>query len=307
MGWHPYAAAAGAVVYVIGSLSASICCFPRFQFDSINTLTLTHPWHPSVGPKVLFVARVLYLLFALVAQIVAFCRYEGRELAYFTIWNYLLQIGYYSLMIGLTLHNRQTTFSPAPPKAAALGFIGKFAFVLHEVTLVTSVLVMVVFWALLVPGAPRDLYVAYYSMCAHLINAVILLVDFSVNRWLVIPRHMPFILLWSAVYCLFSVIFQFGGGFVPYFFIDIDSQFTLAWLIGLLILFSISHLVICWLSTVKAKAMLKKGIFENSVLEMVKFGIVSRDSNALTRDSNAVTRDSNAGTRSRPVDSLDMS
>jgi len=128
--------------------------------------------------------------------------------------------------------------------------------VLFEVCSPSSILVCIVFWAILAPqchrAGGRHCH-GFYSLQQHGVNTLMLLMDFLMNRLVVHPSHMCFMLLWVGVYCVFVWLQYFGiTGWWPYFFLELN-WYALVWYPALLTLHAGVFLICVLLSKCKQR------------------------------------------------------
>ena len=159
-------------------------------------------------------------------------------LSFYTVWNFHLQIVYF----GVAAAASWCEAGGRPIRPVQL-----LAAVLFEVVLPSSMLVMVVFWAVL---APPDVDWIGYNQ--HLCNTGFLVVEWLANRLVLHWSHLILVLLWSFIYIGFSWIRYIFTGSWCYFFLKL-SWGALAWYPALLVLNALAFLGVAKLTNCKKR------------------------------------------------------
>jgi uncharacterized integral membrane protein len=249
-------------VFLIVNLSGSFY-FLRYSkkmdlapFREVTIQHITHSIVPSrVSPELLLAYRSAYLCFAVAIQIHVFYVNGTSSLAYFTIWNYMLQIAYFALTVYISLWamiGGQKADSP-PPK-----ILGKLVYAINEINTPIVMLVALILWTLLLPAAmhndEEDQILNFDSYAQHALNVPAILIEFFLNRMYIHFTHVPIVIVWSSVYALFAIIFRnCSGGFDPYFFTNTDHPLSLLFMGIVLFAVLIAFIVALKLSQLKAK------------------------------------------------------
>jgi hypothetical protein len=183
------------------------------------------------APLVLLGLRTFGLLWHLVVLINAYASgvvhpdltTPPSNLAKFTVWNYHLQVLFW--LLALLASFRSVTCKPrvsarlqeplatSDPEVVAVrlpdALLGKAVQALLSVCVPTSVLVSLVFWGILVPGAAVSgvkmsevLHFTSYNM--HAVNTLVLLAEFYVDRMEIPPQQLLLYLSWGLAYTVFQ-------------------------------------------------------------------------------------------------------
>ena len=91
-----------------------------------------------------------------------------------------------------------------------LPWASRAIWVIFEVNAVMVLFVDVVLWGLIFPAvasANVGSWFTFHSLCGHVLNFVLVYIDFSLNLMSFEWAHFVFPLLWAALYILFQWIY----------------------------------------------------------------------------------------------------
>ena len=128
---------------------------------------------------------------------------------------------------------------------------------LLSVCVPTSVLVSIVFWCVLVPGAamhgyPMSSVLHFTSYNMHAVNTLVLLAEFGLDRMLVPVQHMLLYLLWGVTYTLFEWAIFPSIREWAYPFLRLDTVAAPLWYGGVLAVFLLLFWAVLRLSALKS-------------------------------------------------------
>ena len=256
-------------VRVVIALMGALTCFAAIAFHrrlsglhapSARTLTGTR-WC-NIGrtrkwPRpALLVFRLSVFLWqsAVLGTLIAYKYPSFREFAFYTVWNYILQTGWWLSAVAVS---GCSIASVQPPR-----WMCEISYVLFSVSMPASMLVSIVMWTILAPHdiahgrAPAD--INFFSFNMHAANTVLLLAEFAVNRVLIGSDALVYLVCWMCCYCAFTWIFEAFEHWWPYFFCDLSTWAALGWYTALLLLHLVAFAVAILFSRTKAR--LTKGL-----------------------------------------------
>ena len=191
---------------------------------------------------------------AVLGTLIAYKYPSFREFAFYTVWNYILQTGWWLSAVAVS---GCSIASVQPPR-----WMCEISYVLFSVSMPASMLVSIVMWTILAPhdiahgGAPAD--INFFSFNMHAANTVLLLAEFAVNRVLIGSDALVYLVCWMCCYCAFTWIFEAFEHWWPYFFCDLSTWAALGWYTALLLLHLVAFAVAILFSRTKAR--LTKGL-----------------------------------------------
>ncbi|TMW62734.1 hypothetical protein Poli38472_005352 [Pythium oligandrum] len=217
--------------------------------------------------------RALATVFYVVVQLYDIYRTSWRCLAFYTSWNFIAQGSYFACAALRTRKLWKRSMDPQGEYTAlrdeSMSFLRTNTFVgatrrswlrldlVLDVCLATSLLIGVVVWTILYPYAQDighpELILNGVSYCQHVINIVLLQLDFVSTRHTVVLDALPFLIAWPTIYCVFTWIVHgtIKRGFWPYPFLKLDTPWAPLWYGGLLFAHLVAFLVMLYLSKVK--------------------------------------------------------
>jgi hypothetical protein len=196
---------------------------------------------------------------------------EGKCLLFYTSWNYLLQLLYFTLAT-IKTYKIFLAQTESPHQYSALvdesmSFLNsKYVHrrrgwirldLILDVCLATSVLIAVVVWSILYPLAVKNhteyKFLNWISLSQHGINIIFLLVDFVSTHHVVCFDAMPLLITWPTMYSVFAWIVHGTStkGFWPYPFMEVNTPSAPLWYGGLLAGHAISFFFVFFLSKIK--------------------------------------------------------
>ena len=218
---------------------------------SISIIPKDQLWKSTgLSPTQLTFFRAVVFLYFVSIQCYQLINHGVHCLAFYTTWNFILQIVYFGLM-SLLSWRIQTGRRVSPAWVHA-------TFILFDICFACCFLVAVVLWLILYPLAKRDgtashlLNVVSYTQ--HGINVLILCLEFGFNHLSVQPLHGAFLVYWPTTYALFAWIVHGSTtrGFWPYPFMKVREPYSPLWYLGLLF----AHL--CFFGIVYGASQLKR-------------------------------------------------
>eukprot|EP00049_Salpingoeca_infusionum_P000740 m.42084 g.42084 ORF g.42084 m.42084 type:complete len:211 (+) comp10646_c0_seq2:627-1259(+) len=164
-------------------------------------------------------------------------------------WAYLT---FLVLMLLLTIQSgfllKRTTekASDTPSTDTARLYFDRATFVIWEIGYPVSLLVAIVYWALLDDGPAT-----YDSFNAHGLSAVLLTVEFIINDMTLIGTHVVFLFYFMIAYLVFAMIHKMVADEWMYDFLDASDSLAAAWYIGVAFLHLVCYFGIFGLSKLK--------------------------------------------------------
>ncbi|KDO26226.1 hypothetical protein SPRG_08301 [Saprolegnia parasitica CBS 223.65] len=208
-----YAAALGACIY------------------SLRAWPMTTPMRlaPPRYPRVLLAWRVACLVLYSITLAIDLYTSCGASLAYFTAWNFTLQLAYFAW----------TVKGSVQPRGDDVHLD-----LLFDVCITSALFVAFVFWTLL--ATPDALYEPV-SITEHSVNVICLAVEFALNDRVVNPRHGSLVALWPLLYGIFTWMSHnsvIPGGGWPYDFMVADQPTAPLWYLGIFLL-QVAFFLLC--------------------------------------------------------------
>ncbi|CAE8688163.1 unnamed protein product [Polarella glacialis] len=165
-----------------------------------------------------------------------------RKALFYTVWNYHWQILFWACATTASASTILHGTAELPGTARIEYLSPRFRTVLgilFEVSLPMTFFVSIVLWGVLAPVAAENgkgwQVFTFYSYNQHALNTLCTLVEFCINRLLIVRHHMILVLVWSSIYCVFSWIQHAFTDFWPYFFLQLNFA-ALFWYALLLLL-----------------------------------------------------------------------
>ena len=149
---------------------------------------------------------------------------DSRIYLFFTTWNYLLQATYFVLS---AVAGARLLWKPhwALLETRAERALARAVWALFSVCLPSSVMVTVVLWGVLLPATLRsgssaaiDAMLSASSFAQHLVNTILLMLDFAVNHMLVDTSTLVLVVCWNVAYVLFEWVAHSMSAKWTYFF-----------------------------------------------------------------------------------------
>jgi len=223
---------------------------------TVTSRMITHSCWESISPGTLLTFRLSYLLFSVAILIYSYITNFPTLLAFFTLWNYHLQTLYFGLVVWFTIRSRPSNTNKDG------GGLSRTIFVINLINTAMVCLVAVILWSVILPDKLKNndgkSVLNFESYSEHAINVPFVLAEFMLNGMrLQTPHHIVFLILWGNIYAVFCIVFQFFGGFSPYFFADISQKITPLWLVGVQIIILVFYVVPFGLDRLKGKWGLK--------------------------------------------------
>lgn len=220
---------------------------PQYETMDGSTFVSVHPEHNTTPRTLLAAARCLVCLWFLSVQLYDYVMMteESRvlwSLSFFTVWNYHIQILCFFVLAA------NSVWTKPGPKLRLCGEC------LFELCLPMSILVSGVLWGLLMPASNNpSAFLDFSSINQHLVNTVLLLAEFCVNRLLVRIEHVGLVLLWPASWMLYIWIQHAYSDLAwPYFFMELNA-IAPVWYGALLVFHVVVYLVMAGLSVLKQR------------------------------------------------------
>ena len=191
----------------------------------------------GVSPTQLVLFRGVVLLYFVGIQCYQLFHHGMHCLAFYTTWNFILQIVYFGLM-SLLSWRVQTGRRVSSNLMHAI-------FILFDICFACCFLVATVLWLILYPLAKQAGTASHLlnpvSYTQHGINVLLLSVEFGFNHLQVHPLHAAYLVYWPTTYALFAWIVHGSTtrGFWPYPFMKVREPYSPLWYLGLLV----AHLV----------------------------------------------------------------
>ncbi|KAF0709635.1 Aste57867_5860 [Aphanomyces stellatus] len=236
--WENYAIGSLEALVIVASLWV-LCRYPPMANESYASSYALRP-APSVFKQLFYVSCLGGFLAVLVADI---WMTDGRCLNSYTVWNFMLQIIYWS-------------WSLQDPKCTSRGRL-----VLFDVVFSASILVAVVVWTMLYPMAGdrrNDKYMNWVAISQHGVNTGLLVVEFLWNDTRLVGWSTGALLtLFPAIYAVYAWFLHESDA--PLFrwmypFLKVDDPFSLVWYMALLGLHVAAFAVVCCLAACKVRA-----------------------------------------------------
>lgn len=210
------------------------------EMTTVGAVTGTSLDLNSSAPSSLLLGlRLSYLCFGLFVvgyDIHVADRGVGASFAFFTWWNYLVQLTYFACGAAAAVVNWK-----APPEASA-GRLGAVTASLLQLTVTCCLMVGITYWTLLFRPSAMTKNEIMLGIAEHGINVPVILLDLVLNRMSVLLRLWFVPITWLVLYATFATVFQLCGGFSPYFFSDISKLRAIPYGAGSAILVSLCHL-----------------------------------------------------------------
>lgn len=231
----------------------------RKRKDKINKLKLqytTSSFEP-VPPVILLVVRVLGLI-SYLAVIPEYILNDPDDFLTFSLWSFVL----YGITFFLGTIISIKGLCNRPTVNDKVSVLETVYAVLLENVLPSTLLLTIVYWAVLVPGADEEdlpLFFAYNAIVVHGVNLFFLLLEASLNNLFVIRFHFWYTLIYGSSYVFFHqalVIYYQATNQPPcpqYFFLDYSLDLFLVFLLGLLLATTLFYFIIYFLSQLKKK------------------------------------------------------
>ncbi|KAJ1618332.1 hypothetical protein T492DRAFT_1093278 [Pavlovales sp. CCMP2436] len=176
---------------------------------------------------------------------------------FFTTWNYCLQIMYWALACAAGV---RLLVKPHWALLESRGerLLARSVWSLFSVCLPASVMVSAILWGVLLPATIRSgntravvKLLQPASWMQHLVNTLLLGVDFSVSHMLIDESTLVLMVGWIVAYVLFEWIAHSQSHFWTYFFLEI-GPYTPLWYLALAIVGIGAHALVCAASRQKA-------------------------------------------------------
>eukprot|EP00301_Raphidiophrys_heterophryoidea_P010661 c15871_g1_i1.p1 GENE.c15871_g1_i1~~c15871_g1_i1.p1 ORF type:complete len:305 (+),score=50.03 c15871_g1_i1:1-915(+) len=238
------------VLWFLADLHWKNSLFP----SQISSRMITHSSCWLISPGTLLSLRLCYFLFSFGILVYSYVLHFPTLLAFFTLWNYHIQTLYFALVTWFTIRSSREGGN----LEMDAGTLGRVIFVLNQLNTSMVALVAVILWAVILPDkiskGEQSTVLNFESYSQHAFNVPCVFAEFLLNGMHTqSPQHLLFILLWGALYAEFCVIFQFFGGFSPYFFSDVNSRSTPIWTVGVLAIMVLFYGVPIGLEKAKAR------------------------------------------------------
>jgi hypothetical protein len=177
--------------------------------------------------KVLFLFRIFCIAFFSTVFVSGLYLSSGNSLVYYTVWTFLMQGAYF---VWAAMHQRRSIPIAHMPTLQQ----NRWLDILLDVSISTSVLVTIVYWALLYP---RKKDFTWLETLTHGVNCFFLWVEFVLKRHIVQGSSWPILMLCPTIFGGFTWlrIHTSSNARWPYRFLDISNQYSVAWYIGMLI------------------------------------------------------------------------
>jgi len=194
----------------------------------------------STNLSIVLVYRVVLALFGWCLLIyILIVAGNANPLKFFTIWNWALLTAYFS--VGAYLSAKATFRGTSDAKR--LTVLERIFWVMMEVELTSTFLVLVVFWLVLVPSIKGLDYnpVTFDSLMMHALNTLLMIIDFLLMKLPVKHAHFIYIASWASLYALFHgllmvALYARGEDHCPsYGFLSVAEPTLLVWVCGLLV------------------------------------------------------------------------
>ncbi|KAF0736962.1 hypothetical protein Ae201684_006774 [Aphanomyces euteiches] len=221
------------------ALGVSVLCLVVYPPHAHPTYACKYstpsPWH-----RLFYVACAI---FSIVVQVADVVKTHGHCFAFFTTWNFILQIGFW-------------TWSIVDHRASS-----RLRLVLFDVLWPSSILVAGVVWGILYPAVviahEEAKLLNWISYCQHGINTVLLCIEWILSD----ARHMSwrasaFLVLFATVYVIFAWILHESTpqGFWPYPFLAIDRPLSPLVYLCLLVLQLVAFSVTLFGASLRSRA-----------------------------------------------------
>eukprot|EP00659_Diplonema_papillatum_P017109 gene17109-26252_t len=220
--------------------------------------------------------RVAVTAFVLV-QVFAFSFDDEWDLAFFTLWNFLILALYFVFGTAVSCMNvrmapdeviavnyrrslpnvEYTPPAAKEPTASSPSTVHRCFSVTHqvlgEVELPTAVFLSVVVWAYLAPSETFSDWTDYNSIVHHAFNSVFMVTDFLVGGYGINPHHFPVVIVLTSLYTIWHLIGNAEYGIIAYEFFKTDDDAFIPTLLGLLAGVVVAYFLMFGMSRLKQK------------------------------------------------------
>jgi hypothetical protein len=189
-----------------------------------------------------------------------------RAFGFYTVWNFTMLMVYFVMaFIQSIRHHIKGT---ADDKTPSRKLFDRSTFVLFQICATMVILVDVVLWGVLYPHAykachPSDgtapdctqvnAILNFGSYNVHLFNLFFIMIEFVMNRMVIVPAHVSFVGVWLMCYGAYSWIRAADGRGWVYFFMDLGAKNAWLWYLGLGVLHALFFLLAFGLSKLKQR------------------------------------------------------
>ena len=137
------------------------------------------------------------------------------------------------------------------------GYFWKFTLILFEISIVSEIVVTIIFWTLLYNQEPErhkiDNVDNFNFHFMHILPILLLLIEFATNHWKFVFRHIIFTIAWLTIYGLFNWAYTLGTGNPIYKnVLEWKDLMTYVYCGGMIIVATVFHLIFTFISWLKA-------------------------------------------------------
>ncbi|RHY73544.1 hypothetical protein DYB30_006740 [Aphanomyces astaci] len=147
------------------------------------------------------------------------------ELVYYTYWNFTLQTIYF----GAAIVDQMRRWS-RPPTLTDRYYANRPLNTLFDVVFASLILVALVYWIFIFNTAK---HIEWPTYVVHLVNVVLVVVEFAFNEHLAQRTSLKYVVLWPAIFASVAWIGHatYTRGFWPYNIMSLDNPYApLVWL-----------------------------------------------------------------------------
>jgi len=209
------------------------------------------------GAPAILVWRILVFGFCLSALGVDFKHSTTPwNLAYFTVWNWLIVNFYFFLGIMVScVRVFKPQLVPQPDDHGTGSRFTRLLFstfhIVGEMEAPMATFVAIVVWAYLAPNTGWEFFLTYSSISQHLVNAVIMTTDFFLAGYLVNPAHVFVVIVLASAYTGWHMIANMTWGIMCYPFMATNLRLFPAVTIALVAMVVLIYYVYFGLSKLK--------------------------------------------------------